>query len=100
MKTLPPKYVKIAQTHVEATIYQQFIFMLNPKYRGPAFRWDLFPDTVLKTCDVTLYNSFPLETFEKWEKEIKDIGRIHAQSVIKRVMDESGILDWWSYESE
>lgn len=34
------------------------------------------------------------------EKEIKDAGRIHAQSVIKRVMDESGILDWWKNESE
>jgi hypothetical protein len=95
MKMLPAKYAKIAQSHVEAIIYREFIAMLNPKYRGPAFRWDLFPNTVLRTCDVSLFNSFPLNAYEKWETEIRAVGHNHAQMVVKKIMEESGILEWW-----
>lgn len=89
------KILPRAQAIGEAVAYGQFTFMLNPKYRGDGFKWENFVPFAVRWAEVTCWQSFTDAEWKRWEKEIKEAAGKSAKYAAERILDESGLLEWW-----
>jgi hypothetical protein len=89
------KILPRAQAHGEAVANHEFVVMLNPKYRGVNFKWENFSASVVQSAEVTCWQSFTDREWEQWEKEIVEAAGKSAKYAAKRILDESGLLEWW-----
>jgi hypothetical protein len=69
--------------------------MLNPKYRGEAFRWEEFVPFAVRWAKVSCWQSFTDAEWKRWENKIVEAAGKSAEYAAKRILQESGLLDWW-----
>lgn len=81
----------IARQLGEATAYSHFLMFLNPKFRGPKFKWDDLPELAAKMArgQVELAGSFGRD-----RKAMEDQAAHTARHTIERCFRESKIKDW------
>lgn len=89
------KVLPRAQAVGEAVANNQFVVMLNPKYRGEAFRWEEFVPFAVRWAKVSCWQSFTDAEWKRWENEIVEAAGKSAEYAAKRILDESGLLQWW-----
>lgn len=85
----------IAQSHAQAVVYHEFVTLLNPKFRGPNWKWENFEAFAVRQAEVTAYQSFSDKDWKEFEKEIVDNVKRTACIWAKMVMQDSGLLEWW-----
>lgn len=88
------KILPRAQAIGEAVANHQFVTMLNPKYRGEGFKWEEFVPFAVRRAEVSCWQPFTDAEWERWE-EIKAAACKSAEYAAKRLLDESGLLEWW-----
>ena len=97
--TIPQSYwdkiLPRAQAHGVAVANSWFAVMLNPKYRGPNWTWDKFVPRCVGQAEVTAWHSFTDREWKRWEKEIVEAAVNAAEHAAKRILEESGLLEWW-----
>ena len=97
--TIPQSYwdkiLPKAQALGEAVANHEFVVMLNPKYRGPNWTWDKFVPRCVGQAEVTAWQSFTDREWKRWEKEIVEAAVNAAEHAAKRILEESGLLEWW-----
>lgn len=97
--TIPQSYwdkiLPKAQALGEAVANHEFVVMLNPKYRGPNWTWDKFVPRCVGQAEVTAWQSFTDREWKRWEKEIVGAAVNAAEHAAKRILEESGLLEWW-----
>ena len=89
------------EAHADAVVQHEFATMLNPKYRGPKWDWARFVPHTVKWAETSVNRSFTDDEWKAWEKDIKrDVRRI-SKGVAERLLEESGLLEWWpAYEAQ
>ncbi len=85
----------VAQSHAQAVVYHEFVTLLNPKFRGPNWKWENFETFAVRQAEVTAYQSFSEKDWNEFEKEIVDSVKRTASIWAKMVMQDSGLLEWW-----
>ena len=95
-------YVDTIEPQVEglahAIVHHTFVSMLNPKYRGPAWRWENFPDFCARHAAATCWSSFSSDDWARWKEDIQQDIAARAAGYAQECLDTSGILDWWPKE--
>lgn len=94
-RLLPKGHRDKAERIGEAIAYGQFTMLLNPKYRGDGFKWEGFVPFAVRWAKVSCWQSFTDAEWKRWEKEIKEAAGKSAEYAAKRILDESGLLEWW-----
>ncbi len=94
-ETFLKKILPKAQAFGEAVAYHEFAVMLNPKYRGPNFKWEGFVQFAVRRAEVSCWQSFSDAEWKRWEKEIKAAAGNSAKYAAERTMNDSGVLEWW-----
>jgi hypothetical protein len=89
------KILPRVKQHADAVVQHEFATMLNPKYRGPNWRWDKFVDFATRWAKTTVWQSFTDAEWKRWQKKIESDARRIAKITAERLMKESGILEWW-----
>ena len=89
------KILPRAQAAGEATAYHHFVTMLNPKYRGPNFKWDGFVLYAVGWAEASCWQSFSDAEWKRWKKDIVEAARTSAEYAAKRILKASGLLEWW-----
>jgi hypothetical protein len=69
--------------------------MLNPEHRGEAFRWEEFVPFAVRWAKVSCWQSFTDAEWKRWENEIVEAAGKSAEYAAKRILQESGLLQWW-----
>ena len=98
-QTIPQSYwdkiLPRAQAHGLAVAHNEFVTMLNPLYRGPNWTWNKFVPRCVGQAEVTVWSSFSARDFKKWKEEITEATCKSAEYAAKRILEESGLLQWW-----
>jgi len=89
------KILPRAQAIGEAVANHWFVTMLNPKYRGDNFKWEGFIEFAVQWAKVSCWQSFTDAEWKRWEKEIVNAAGKSAEYAAKRILNESGLLEWW-----
>ena len=89
------KVLPKAQGFGESCASHWFVCMLNPKSRGPNFKWENFVQFVVRKAEVSCWQSFSDKEWKLWEKEIKEAACKSAKYAAERILDDSGLLEWW-----
>jgi len=89
------KILPRAQAIGEAVANHWFVTMLNPKYRGDNFKWEGFIEFAVQWAKVSCWQPFTDAEWKRWEKEIVDAAGKSAEYAAKRILNESGLLEWW-----
>ena len=63
------KQIEIAKEYAKAHTEDLFKSMCEPRYRGPNFNWDIFPNMAGSMARVSCYNAFP----HRVGKDIEDL---------------------------
>ena len=87
---------QVARDYGVAVAYDEFITMLNPKNRGPAFRWENFPARAAKMAQVTVYQAFSDEEWACFRRQIQEEAEKSAWDTSEMCLQKSGILDWFT----
>ena len=89
------------EAYADAVAHHEFATMLNPKYRGPKWDWERFVPHAVKWAETSVWQSFTDGEWKAWEKDItRDVRRI-SKAVAERLLEESGLLEWWpAYETQ
>jgi hypothetical protein len=74
----------------------QFITGMNPKYRGPKWKWESFKSNVIKMADASVYQNFSDAEWEAWESEVRAATKSAATHAADEILESSGVLEWWS----
>ena len=89
------KVLPRAQAVGEAVANHQFVCMLNPEHRGEAFRWEEIVPFAVRWAKVSCWQSFTDAEWKRWENEIVEAAGKSAEYAAKRILQESGLLQWW-----
>jgi len=89
------KILPRAQAHGVWVAHHEFVTMLNPLYRGPNWTWDKFVPRCVGQAEVTVWQAFTDAEWKRWEKEIVEATGKSAEYAAKRILEESGLLEWW-----
>ncbi len=89
--------IQRAQAHGDSVAMHEFLVFMNPRYRGPNWRWGDFKKHVIQAADVTVWQNFSDEEWKAWESEIRASTKTSASYAADRVLQTSGLMDWWSY---
>ena len=79
----------------ESVAHEQFILMLNPRFRHKDFEWEEFVPIAVGWAKVSCWQSFADSEWKQWEKEIKEAAGKSAEYAAKRILKTSGLLEWW-----
>jgi len=77
--------------------YCEFVCMINPKMRGPAFQWAKFPDWCERRAKSSVYMSFRAREWKKWSVGIKEVAGRSAKEAAGNILRDSGLLEWWPH---
>lgn len=88
-----------AQAHANAVVMHEFITGMNPKFRGPNWKWQDFKKSAVKMALATAYQSFSDGEWAAWEGDINDAVGESAKHMADEVLKTSGVLDWWSEDT-
>ena len=83
-----------ARNFGEIVAYEEFIVMLNPKYRGGKFQWSEFVNWCARRSE-SCWQAFSASEWEKWKPELKQAAREAAEAKAQSVLKSSGIMEWW-----
>ena len=81
--------------YCEGAVNHHFVGMLNPKNRGTNFKWENFVDFAVRLSKASVYRSFSDKEWKDFGDRIDTDAEKHCRVVAERIMNESGILDWW-----
>lgn len=75
----------------EATAYSHFLMFLNPKFRGPKFKWVNLPDLAasMARCQVGLAGNFGRD-----QSAMENQAAHMARYTVERCLRESAVQDW------
>lgn len=85
----------VAQSHAQAVVYHEFVTLLNPKFRGPNWKWENFETFVVRQAEVTAYQSFSDKDWNEFEALILATAKRTARIWAKTVLKDSGLMEWW-----
>jgi hypothetical protein len=89
-----------AQNHGRATATHLFVSMLNPKYRGPNFTWDIFVRMASKTARATVYQGFSDADWNRYGPLLKESAGDSARLVAMELLRDSDVQSWLPLVSE
>jgi len=73
---------------------REFLYMLNPVYRGPKFTWERFPNMVRSKIETDLPFEFFPQEWEKHEKALLKVALEGADFTINECFELSGVKEW------
>lgn len=74
---------------------REFAVTLNPKMRGPAWRWDQFSAWCEKKSGVCARAHFGDQDWKKWGPAIQRETSEQARAAANRLLRASALLEWW-----
>lgn len=83
------------QDHSRAVAYDTFVNFLNPKYRGPNWKWSFFREYTIRQVKISVYQSFSDEEWGIFESQILETAEHNARFWAEEILKDSGILEWW-----
>jgi len=89
------KILPRAQAVGEAIANHHFVTMLNPKYRGPNFKWGDFVPYAVGWAEASCWQSFSDAEWKRWKEDIVKAACTSAEYAAGRLLKKSGLLEWW-----
>lgn len=82
------------QANGRAAATHLFVLTLNPKYRGPNFRWSYLEDEAAEYAVTMSYSGFTDREWNTFKALIKEDAAHSARLTIRELLKDSGVETW------
>ena len=83
------------QEHARCIVYDQFIMLLNPKFRGPTWKWEDFETSAVMLAKVSIFQLLAEGDYSAFKPKIQEAAIHTARHYARLVLKDSGIVEWW-----